>query len=585
MAIFSCDIETDGLDPTIIWCIVCTDVRTGRNIAFYDDGKEEYPLDWRTLENFQAWMDENVNTLIFHNGYGFDVPVMQRLLDVDFSNVKVEDTQLMSYFEQPQREGGHSLASWGERLGFAKGDHSDWSCFSEEMLTYCIRDTEVTAKLWNYFDGRFNERELEALELEYQIKTHCAEQEYNGWAFDINGAERLMMTISNDITDQETEVRKVFKPKPVFHELKKAPKFTKTGAISKRYQTQLEKGCFFNQEGKWGYNQYREFNLGSRTQIAEYLQDFGWKPTVFTEKGNVKIDDEILEGVDIPEVKMIARYLMLAKRRSMLKSWIEAYNPETKALHGRVRTIGTVTHRMSSNNPNMQQVVASDKEYGHEMRSLFVAREGKVIVGADLSGLEIRCLAHYMNDPEYTEEVLNGDVHTKNQKSAGLPTRASAKTFIYAFLYGGGDELIGNIVGGGRKEGKKIKNKFIDSIPSLANLRRLAEAAADNRGFVFGLDGRKIYTRSSHSALNFLLQSAGAIIAKRAWANFYDSCTLPYKQLGVIHDELQLEVDPKDADAIGELLIDAMRKVTEDYNLRCPMDGEYKIGNNWSETH
>ena len=574
--VWTCDIETNGLDPDTIWCIVAQDVDTKEIVTFTKPKPEE----------FNDWVYTNVVTLIFHNGYGFDVPVLAKLFDTDFSVIKVEDTQLLSYYEQPQREGGHSLASWGERLGFPKGDHSDWSKFSDEMLTYCIRDVEVTTKLWHHLDSKLTDKDREAIELEYTIKANCVKQEHTGWAFDIDGAERLMMTISNDITEQETEVRKVFKPRPVFHELKKADKFLKDGVtISKRYKDQLEKGCYYHQDGRWGYNKYQEFNLGSRKQIAEYLQDFGWKPTVFTEKGNVKIDDEILEGVDIPEVKMIARYLMLAKRRSMLKSWIEAYNPETKALHGRVRTIGTVTHRMSSNNPNMQQVVASDKEYGHEMRSLFVAREGKVIVGADLSGLEIRCLAHYMNDPEYTEEVLNGDVHTKNQKSAGLPTRASAKTFIYAFLYGGGDELIGTIVGGGRKEGKKIKNKFINSIPSLANLRRLAEAAADNRGFVFGLDGRKIYTRSSHSALNFLLQSAGAIIAKRAWANFYESCTLPYKQLGVIHDELQLEVDPKDADAIGELLVDSMRKVTEDYNLRCPMDGEYKIGNNWSETH
>jgi DNA polymerase I-like protein with 3'-5' exonuclease and polymerase domains len=232
----------------------------------------------------------------------------------------------------------------------------------------------------------------------------------------------------------------------------------------------------------------------------------------------------------------------------------------------------------------MQQVVASDKEYGSDMRSLFTARPGKVIVGADLSGLELRCLAHYMNDPEYTNEILTGDIHTKNQYSAGLGTRNEAKRFIYAYLYGGGDELIGKIVGGGKKEGKKIKKTFLDNTPALRELRRLVEQAAD-RGYVMSLDKRRVYTRSPHSALNFLLQSAGSIIAKRAWVIFHENCNLPYHQLGVIHDEIQIECAPEDADDIGKQVVQAMRDTTDYYNLRCPIDGEYKIGRSWNDTH
>jgi DNA polymerase I-like protein with 3'-5' exonuclease and polymerase domains len=288
--------------------------------------------------------------------------------------------------------------------------------------------------------------------------------------------------------------------------------------------------------------------------------------------------------VDIPEAQVIGRYLMLQKRKSQLDRWLKEFNEDTHSIHARVHTIGTVTNRMSSSNPNLQQVTASSKEFGADMRSLFTVHPGNVLVGADLSGLELRCLAHYMNDPDYTNEILTGDIHTKNQESAGLGSRGEAKRFIYAYLYGGGDDLIGKIVGGGKKEGRDIKNAFLDNTPSLAKLRTQIETAS-NKGHIKALDKRLIKIRSSHSALNFLLQSAGSIIAKRAWVIFHENCTLPYHQLGVIHDEIQIECAPEYADAIGKQVVQAMRDTTQYYNLRCPMDGEYSIGDSWNETH
>ena len=568
---WSCDIETDGLDPTVVWCIVVQNVDTKEVITFTPD----------TVGTFNAWMVE-ADTLIFHNGIGYDVPVMKKLLGTDFTNTKVEDTLVLSQLDDPRREGGNGLKSWGDRFGYPKGDHEDWSCYSEEMLTYCVRDVEITTKL--YHKMMSCDMPKDAIELEYKTKEHCSVQEKNGWYFDEDNAVRLLQQISSDITEVESEVRSVFKPLAVFNEVKKADKFNASGSRSVRYQNQLAKGCCWHPNGKWGYNTYDEFNLGSRKQIAKYLINFGWKPTVLTDKGSVKVDEAVLEDVDIPEAKLIARYLMLQKRISMLNSWLDALNEDTHSIHSRVHTLGTVTNRMSSSNPNLQQVVASDKEYGQEMRSLFTVPKGKVIVGADLSGLELRCLAHYMNDPAYTKEILTGDIHTKNQQSAGLRTRGEAKTFIYAYLYGGGDQLIGKIVGGGKKEGRKIKKKFLDNTPALKKLRRLVEQASE-RGYIKALDGRHIRIRSSHSALNFLLQSAGSIIAKRSWVIFHEKCKLPYKQLGVIHDEIQIECLPEYAEAIGQQVVEAMRETTQYYNLNCPIDGEYQIGSSWNDTH
>ena len=247
--------------------------------------------------------------------------------------------------------------------------------------------------------------------------------------------------------------------------------------------------------------------------------------------------------------------------------------------------MGTITHRMSSSNPNLQQVTASNKEYGPEMRALFTVPEDKVLVGADLSGLELRCLAHYMKSDNYTKELLTGDIHAVNQKLAGLKTRDKAKTFIYAFLYGAGDAKIGSIVGRESSVGKTIKERFLENTPSLAKLKKQVGIASD-KGYLKALDGRHIIVRSEHAALNFLLQSAGAIIAKRAWVIFHELAThLDYKQLGVIHDEIQIECSPDDAEEIGKLTVKAMELTTDYYKLRCPISGEYKIGRSWNETH
>jgi DNA polymerase I-like protein with 3'-5' exonuclease and polymerase domains len=264
---------------------------------------------------------------------------------------------------------------------------------------------------------------------------------------------------------------------------------------------------------------------------------------------------------------------------------MDEFNPDTGRIHARVHTMGTVTHRMSSSNPNLQQVTASGKEYGSEMRALFTVPEDKVLLGADLSGLELRCLAHYMKDDKYTKEIVSGDIHTANQRLTGLDNRDKAKTFIYAFLYGAGDAKIGSIVGQGSSVGKRIKEQFLKNTPSLAKLRQVVGKASD-KGYLKALDGRRVLVRSQHAALNFLLQSAGAIIAKRAWEIFHILADdFDYKQLGVIHDEIQLECRPEDAEALGYLIIDAMEATTEYYKLNCPITGTYKIGRSWDETH
>jgi DNA polymerase I-like protein with 3'-5' exonuclease and polymerase domains len=521
---------------------------------------------------------------VFHNGISFDVPVLERLLGIVFDSIEIEDTMVLSQLDEPRKDGGHSLASWGERLGFDKGDHSDWSEFSKEMLDYCIIDVKITTKLYRHL--LLKELSQDAKQLEYATKKHCSLQEKTGWLFDLQGALVLLQDINEDLREVEEKVHKTFIPLPLWKSKKAVTnRWKKTGGRTVAYQSEVDLECHTNDDGDYGYYTYPELNLGSRQQVGRHLMHYGWKPTVFTETGKPKVDESTLKDVDIPEAKMIAHYLMLQKRQGQVSSWIDEYNYKTKRIHSRVHTMGTVTHRMSSSNPNLQQVTASNKEYGTEMRALFIVPDNKVLLGADLSGLELRCLAHYMKDSDYTEEILSGDIHTANQKAAGLKTRDESKRFIYAYLYGGGDLLMGKICGGDRELGKKIKSDFLSNTPALATLRKKIEHAS-KRGWIKALDGRKVYVRSPHSALNFLLQSAGSIIAKRAWEIFHVLADdYDYKQLGVIHDEIQIECDPSDADAIGKLVVDAMECTTEYYKLNCPMTGEYKIGKSWNETH
>jgi len=579
MRTFSCDIETDGLNPTVIWCIALQDVHDKQIITFHGD----------TLNLFKPFIESEATTLVFHNGIAFDVPVLERLLGVVFDDgnynvIQIEDTLVMSQLDEPRREGGHSLANWGEILGFEKGEHDDWSKFSDEMLEYCKKDVEITTKVYRLMLQKGLSKD--ALQLEYATKEHCSLQERNGWKFDQRGAMDVLQQINEDLRKVEEEVHKTFTPLPVWNSKKPVKnKFKKDHTRTKGYQAEVDLQCHTNEKGDYGYYSYPELNLGSRQQVGRHLVHYGWKPTVFTATGKPKVDESTLKDVDIPEAKLIARYLMLQKRQGQVNSWLDEYNDNTGRIHARVHTMGTVTHRMSSSNPNLQQVTASGKEYGSEMRALFTVPEDKVLVGADLSGLELRCLAHYMKDDKYTKALLTEDIHTVNQKSAGLETRDESKRFIYAFLYGAGDFLIGKIVGGGIKEGKEVKAKFLENTPALKKLRA-SVGRASNKGYLKALDGRRVLVRSEHASLNFLLQSAGAIISKRAWEIFHILADeFDYKQLGVIHDEIQIECSPEDAEAIGYLIVDAMKTTTEYYKLNCPITGTFKIGRNWNDTH
>tara|TARA_R110000751_G_scaffold100602_4_gene194552 strand:+ start:1778 stop:3511 length:1734 start_codon:yes stop_codon:yes gene_type:complete len=571
------DIEANGLNPDKVWCI----------IAYLRESKEYMEWSGANLHCFKDWITEQKEELevIGHNIIGYDIPVLERLLDVDFSKCKVTDTLVMSRLAEPSRLGGHSLENWGQLLNQPKGEHSDWNNFSQDMVEYCKQDVRVNELVYHTLLNPLSWFGDESLHLEHRVQTIISKQIETGWLLDQEKAFGLLAKLKEKKFDLEDKVHDKFKPLPTF--IKEiTPKIKKDGSYS-------VVGLKFLGEqwtiavAPFSRLDYPEFNLGSRQQIGRYLKYFGWKPETFTEKGQPIVDESVLRKVKgIPEAELIGEYLMVQKRIAQIQSWLDAVKDDGR-VHGYVNANGAVTGRMTHSSPNMGQVPAGYSPYGDECREVWVVPSGYKLVGMDASGLELRMLAHYMNDKGYTNEILTGDIHTANQLAAGLETRSQSKTFIYAFLYGAGDAKIGNIIGGTARDGKRLKEKFLSNTPSLRRLRERVGVAA-GRGYVLGLDRRRVAVRSEHAALNTLLQSAGAIVMKKALCLLDEYATahkLDYKIIGNIHDEIQTEVKSKDAERFGWLATACIEAAGIHYKLNCPLAGEYQVGDNWSQTH
>jgi DNA polymerase-1 len=297
---------------------------------------------------------------------------------------------------------------------------------------------------------------------------------------------------------------------------------------------------------------------------------------------------------------LVKDYLLLQKRVSQVESWVERVKPDGR-VHGRMITNGAITGRGTHMDPNLGQVPNTSAAYGPECRECWTVEEGNVQVGADLAGIELRCLAHYLRDLEWQEELLKGDVHWKNTQAFGLvpmgtiktdsqehkDKRNLSKTLCYSTLYGAGPSRVAATAGVSVKEGAKLIDNFIKNTPGLEKLLKKLDPYVQ-KGYVPGLDGRKVWVRSQHAALNSLLQSAGAIIAKQWLVCFTEELArlqVPYKLLAWVHDEVQLETAPQYGDLVGQKVVEAARKAGELLGFRCPVDAEYRVGRNWAECH
>ena len=539
------DLEANGLTPDTIWCVV-----TKENDVTLVHGTPDTLSE--ALRGSQS--------VVGHNLIGYDMPVLERLWGITVAPERIVDTLVLSRLCEPSKSGGHSLRNWGNDLGFPKGDHSDWSQLSQEMIDYCIQDVNVTEAVHQKLMQEMTCFSPASIELEHKVQASVQQQEINGWVLDQPLARDLCSTFKERMNDIEEILQKRFQP--IVHERWSE----KTG---KRLKDKVE-----------------VFNVGSRQQIAKRLSSLGVRFDKLTEKGNPIVDEAVLDTIDLPEAKIVSEYLMLQKRYAQVNSWLE-HVKEDGRVHGRVISNGAVTGRMTHQSPNMAQVPASHSPYGHECRSCWTVPEGKKLVGFDASGLELRMLAHYMNDEDYTNEILNGDIHTANQNLQDLNQEIRQKLSSMPSYTEQEMKNLGQWLEEVEILARNLRESFLHNLPSFAALKeRVSNASA--RGYLTGLDGRRLLVRSEHSALNTLLQAAGAIVMKKALVildDYAKQWKLDYKIIGNIHDEVQAEVAEKDAEKYGWLAVECLKAAGIEFNLRCPLDGEYKVGTTWAETH
>lgn len=606
------DCETDGLldELTTIHCISLqqvdpeTGAAIGPGLSANDHGTGELTIG-EALERLR-----NADRVIGHNFLGFDIPAIAKVYP-GFAVKAVLDTLILSTLLYPDLRdrdfklrkkkgdefpgkmiGRHSLEAWGYRLGKWKGDYSQmmkdrgldpWAKWSQEMDDYCDQDVVVNVALLQRQLAKG--MPLEAIELEQGVAPILRRQQQHGFLFDKAKARELEGRLVARRAQLETELQRLVPPWKAVKRKFTPKRNNKTrGYIAGQEVTIYEE---------------RVFNPRSGQHIAERLTElYGWKPMEFTPKGQPKVDEDVLKDLDYPIIPVLLEHMVVNKRLGQLsegdQAWLKVVKKDGR-IHGSVNQNAAVTGRMTHSKPNVAQVPKVGVAYGEDCRGLFTVPKGKLLVGADASGLELRCLAHFMarhDGGDYGKVILEGDIHSVNQKAAGLPSRDNAKTFIYAFLYGAGDHKIGTIVGRGRQAGTQLRKKFLTGLPALAKLVDGVKKKAKSKGYLGGLDGRQLHVRSDHAALNTLLQSAGALVMKKALVildgDIQAAGLVPgvnYEFVANVHDEWQIEVDEAHADLVGNLAVAAIRKAGDHFGFRCPLDGEYKIGRTWAETH
>jgi len=663
------DIETNGLlkELDLMYCASARDFETGHNNRFRSV---------EALVRHLATFDE----VWFHNSCTFDYPALCKLWPETINVLpksKVKDTLVLSrllfptlfdldcfkrrkygtsYPLPPKMTGRHSLAAWGYRLGDYKGDFDPadymnpendcqphtWATvgYSEDMADYCDQDTLVTMKLLKLLLSK--ESTAISQDIEHGIAWLMHQMEINGFPFNVADAVSLYGELCTKRAAIELKVVDTFGSWYAANGMTN-PK--KTLCYKVRERPDLTQGA------KYTKIKRVTFNPGSRMHVARCFKLWhGWEPTVFTGGGEPKVDSEVLESLSFPEAPLLREYYDIAKLIGMLgdgkNAWLKL--ERDGVIHGRVNPNGAATGRASHSQPNVAQVPkGAPGTYGNRCRKLFRAPDGWYLLGTDASGLELRGLGNALapyDGGAYAKLVVNGDIHWHNAIALGLIPKGTvrdkknphheamrdiAKTWIYAFLYGAGNELLGQhagytederdawreagrhkkVIGWLRKKGEVIthvrvchilkgddlRKAFLKALPAVKEFQKECKDAHKNEKGIYGLDGRFIKTRSGHSATNFRLQGDGAVICKlwgvliekslqeqglkHGWDGDYAFCAW-------VHDEYQIACRTKKiAEVVGKTAQVAMKEVGRTLEMSVELDADYDIGTNWSETH
>ena len=634
------DLETNGLlstpwepneDPVSkIHCAVTIDVDTKEVRRFRPHQCGEELLDHL----------DTATCLYGHNIVEYDLPVLEELRGWrPRYEVDLVDTTIWARMAYPiwrilnydrahglDRDLGdvrhkHSLEAWGIRMGgegkgsYGKDMEDPWAAFSEEMLDYCEQDVKVNWRLiqWLRLNSGYSE---ESAVLESNFQAIMRRQRVNGVRIDVEKAESLAMELRAERDDPELLLKEAFPPWYEANGKITVPKRSMTRTKGQIAPLKVEEGCPYQKL------KIVEFNANSGAHITKWLKKkYDWQPTEFSKKSGLpSTKREIMKDLPWPEAQAYAKVDELQKKIGLIsdgqKSWLKMH--EDGILHGRVDGLGTATGRCAHSNPNCGQVPKVGKPHGRECRELFSpTRPGWVQVGCDASALEGCMQGHFMgafDGGKFIDLLMEGDYHSDFQGHTGLYYRDNQKTLTYAYTYGAFDYKLGTIVifdwnmayqNGLTTEpppkltkakalelGQIVRAKLERGVKALGSLKAILKIRKEEDGFIKGLDGRRIYLASEHSAMNYLFQGAGAIVMKKALL----ICDRELQRQGLVpkedyefmlnvHDEWQMECKPELADTCAQVSEAAITAAGEYFNLRCPLTGEAKVGNNWSETH
>lgn len=552
--------------------VLAADLRSGHNVCSYDERvlREFFPVQWAARNPAARVCDTMVGSNVVYPD--------EHLSSLDYARLKVPGCTF------PKNLAGRfSLEAWGHRMGIHKGGYEgDFKTFTPEMLAYCVQDVAVTAELFRRLEkriaaGLFSWR---AWQLEQEFKAIIEQQQRNGFAFDSPAADALTQRLQVERAELHDLLVAKFPPKVVHYVTPKRQQ-AKTRTVP--------------------------FNPNSDMQVVERLQELGWKSTEWTAgskredgkglKPRPKLKDDELEHLQLPGAAELLRFARITKRLEQLATgdaaWVK-HVKEDGRIHGRVKHNAAVTSRCTHSSPPIVGVPKVGKYLGAECRGLFKAPPGHRLVGVDVSGGEIRCLAHYLypvDEGRYIKVVTAGDVHTFNQKAFRIPdgplARDTAKRGLYALLYGAGDRKLGATIGKSPAEATAAKQKFYRETRVGRLVSDIARQVNRSGGVVLP-DGRLAWVRSRRSALNTLLQGTLAIVMKVAVVRMhrrFAELGLGVKQVHMAHDEVQLEARAQDAEVVAKEAVDAVRWAGGRLGIKCPMEGKATIGKNWSETH
>lgn len=645
------DIEANGLNnPDKIWVIVCKDIDT-KKIHIFRNVHEE--------QEKQRFLDfsRQVKTWIGHNILGFDFPVLVELLGFSFEVSDTIDTLVCSrLIDYPRKS--HSIRDYGVEFGYEKGEWTDWSKYSLEMEEYCLRDVEICHKIYTKYSKYINNStRKQSILLEHYFEYYVINSlKTNGFYINKSKLNTLLTKVLEELSTLDTKIALEY-PSRLRLKREVLPKATKYGTISlssipKALRENIHE---FTVDAPFSYCEWVDFNPSSHKQLIEVLSNSGWQPEDKTEthkdiereynilqrsrisnsefdtrkkdlynrllelrKTGWKINEHNLDTLPSSapsSARLLAKRILLESRRRTLTEWQSLLTDESR-IHGEFVGIGAWTHRMAHRNPNTANIPnefdtqGKKKLYGKELRSLWAAPKNRLLVGCDAEGIQLRIFAHYINDPEFTQALVNGkkedksDPHSLNQSILGdvCKSRAAAKRFIYALLLGAGIGKLSEILDCDKSTAEEALGRLIERYTGFAHLKETIIPADAKRGWFVGLDGRAVRIPGDqvgsrrHLAMSGYLQCGEAVVMKMATLKWiaklkdYDA-----KLVNFVHDEWQVEC-PNNVDIaieIGNMMADSLKTVGEELNLLCPLAGsiwnddlhDYTIGTNWSVTH